>query len=164
MRTAQNRRLYSMIAFRITFLCILATVRACEDWCESWKCDGSLWCAQGAKPDPCHGCGCPNWCRSWKCEDHGNEAWCMNTGATPDDCRICACPEWCDGWVCTGRRVHEDTNQNDRFHPTRTCKVALSTKTTLPVHHAQSMHRLLRTLSLHPRNISQLVLGRLFAA
>ena len=53
----------------------------CPDWCNSWTCDGSAWCADGSMPDPCSGCrqphgtdahtkgrtNCPNWCRDWSC-------------------------------------------------------------------------------------------------
>jgi len=28
----------------------------CPEWCTSWQCDGSMWCANGQKPTPCAGC------------------------------------------------------------------------------------------------------------
>eukprot|EP00966_Prymnesium_polylepis_P226978 5251939-Prymnesium_polylepis.1 len=35
---------------------VVAAPPPCADWCELWTCDGSLWCAGGARPEPCGGC------------------------------------------------------------------------------------------------------------
>ena len=70
-----------------------------------------MWCADGAKPEPCVSCGgCPKWCQRWKCE----EEWCAHSSKKPEACDVCACPDWCVGWKCDGSlwcadgRVPED--------------------------------------------------------
>jgi len=35
---------------------LASTVLACPEWCQTWMCDGSSWCADGSKPAPCSAC------------------------------------------------------------------------------------------------------------
>mmetsp|Transcript_29645 Transcript_29645/g.74129 ORF Transcript_29645/g.74129 Transcript_29645/m.74129 type:complete len:86 (-) Transcript_29645:3-260(-) len=46
----------------LLFVLVAPAVRApsmllqCPSWCAEYKCDGSTWCQDGEKPEPCVGC------------------------------------------------------------------------------------------------------------
>ena len=71
-------------------LLALSAARACPDWCGSWHCDGSAWCANGNKPGPCAACSgggggsCASWCAGWSCDGD----WCRG-GRVPPQCDGC---------------------------------------------------------------------------